>query len=68
MPIALFFQKLTCLFLFTGRTYKQIVTYGRPMDPHYGGLVFLGGVCIGYSTPPESGIADPYSIQDTCKI
>ena len=60
MPIVLFFQRLTCLFLFTGRSYKQIVTYGRPMDPHYGGLVFLGGVCIGYSTPPELLILTVY--------
>ena len=31
MPIVSFFQRLTCLFLFTGRSYKQIVTYGRPV-------------------------------------
>ena len=31
MPIVSFFQRLTCLFLFTGRSYKQIVTYSRPI-------------------------------------
>ena len=31
MPIVSFFQRLTCLFLFTGRSYKHIVTYGRPI-------------------------------------
>ena len=42
MPIVSFFQRLTCPFLFTGRSYKQIVTYSRPMDPHYEGLVLFG--------------------------
>ena len=33
MPIVSCFQRLTCLLLFTGRSYKQIasVTYGRPI-------------------------------------
>ena len=66
MPIVSFFQRLTCLFLFTGRSYKQIVTYSRPMEPHCGGLVRFGRSV--HSIQYATGIVDPYSIQDACKI